>query len=575
MRRPVLSLAVAVDAARALAAAGARSERRRERRAHAAGPLRRQAGLRRPRARVPARDADPVRRSSTDASIRRSQPRRSAAFGALGVEPRFGRSRETVASSPDRDRGCCRIAVRRRSSDSARSRRCAICAATCPAALRGHRCRGARRRRHRRERRLLRLVDADWLPIVFAFVLGLSFILLTVAFRSIVVAAQAIVLNLLSVGAAYGLLVLVFQKASAPSLRLPAGRRHRGVGAALPLLRPLRALDGLPRLPAEPDPGALRRTPATRATRSCTASARPRGIITGAALIIVAVFAGFAVGDLVMFQQMGFGVAVALSRRDGDPLRPRARRDEAPRPLELVPAALARVAPARRGRGRGAGLSCRVVAADDRQRAVLARDRHRRRLCVTNAGDIAASPARLAARRASAPSGSTPGTRGPPRPQAPSIRRSNPNYCDVCETFVRTHPGGAEVEISMLFADVRGSTTSVQQMRPTEFSRLMNRFLDCANCVVVDSDGLVDKLVGDEVVALYVPAVGPGSTHGRRSRPRATCCARRPFRAGRGRRPHRRRVCWLRRLRLDRHRLHGAWRRGDRHGEAGVARGRG
>jgi len=85
----------------------------------------------------------------------------------------------------------------------------------------------------------------------------------------------------------------------------------------------------------------------------------------------------------------------------------------------------------------------------------------------------------------------------------------NPNYCDVCETFVRTHPGGAEVEISMLFADVRGSTTLAEQMRPAEFSSLMNRFFDCANRVVIDSDGVVDKLVGDEVVALYVPAIGP------------------------------------------------------------------
>jgi adenylate cyclase len=84
----------------------------------------------------------------------------------------------------------------------------------------------------------------------------------------------------------------------------------------------------------------------------------------------------------------------------------------------------------------------------------------------------------------------------------------NPNYCDICETFVRTHPGGAEVEISMLFADVRGSTTLAEKMGPTEFGRLMNRFFDCANRVVIDSDGVVDKLVGDEVVALYVPAVG-------------------------------------------------------------------
>ena len=51
-----------------------------------------------------------------------------------------------------------------------------------------------------------------WLPIVLAFVLGLSFVLLTVAFRSLVVAVKAIAMNLLSVGAAYGLLVLVFQE---------------------------------------------------------------------------------------------------------------------------------------------------------------------------------------------------------------------------------------------------------------------------------------------------------------------------------------------------------------------------
>src|SRR6185295_3179902 len=55
-------------------------------------------------------------------------------------------------------------------------------------------------------------IVGGWLPIVFAFVLCLSFILLTVAFRSIVIPAVAIMLNLLAVGAAYGLLVLVFQK---------------------------------------------------------------------------------------------------------------------------------------------------------------------------------------------------------------------------------------------------------------------------------------------------------------------------------------------------------------------------
>ena len=76
------------------------------------------------------------------------------------------------------------------------------------------------------------------------------------------------------------------------------------------------------------------------------------GIITGAALIMVAVFAGFAAGDLVMFQQMGFGLAVAVLL-DATLIRthPGAGGDEAARPLELVPAELARVAAAPEHRG--------------------------------------------------------------------------------------------------------------------------------------------------------------------------------------------------------------------------------
>ena len=77
-------------------------------------------------------------------------------------------------------------------------------------------------------------------------------------------------------------------------------------------------------------------------------------IITGAALIIVAVFAGFARGDLIMFQQMGFGVAIALLI-DATIIRSvaAAERDEAARRLELVPAALARMASAAPARGAG------------------------------------------------------------------------------------------------------------------------------------------------------------------------------------------------------------------------------
>jgi uncharacterized membrane protein YdfJ with MMPL/SSD domain len=87
------------------------------------------------------------------------------------------------------------------------------------------------------------------LPYVFAFVLALAFVLLLAAFRSIVVPVKAIALNLLSVGAAYGVLALVFQHHWAESLLgLPVQRHDRLLAAALPIRRSLRRLDGLPRL---------------------------------------------------------------------------------------------------------------------------------------------------------------------------------------------------------------------------------------------------------------------------------------------------------------------------------------
>jgi adenylate cyclase len=85
----------------------------------------------------------------------------------------------------------------------------------------------------------------------------------------------------------------------------------------------------------------------------------------------------------------------------------------------------------------------------------------------------------------------------------------------VCEEFVRTHPGGAEIELSLLFADVRGSTSLGEAMSPGEFTRLMNRFFDSSNKILIDSDAMVDKLVGDEVIGLYLPLMG--ADHARRS----------------------------------------------------------
>lgn len=100
-------------------------------------------------------------------------------------------------------------------------------------------------------------------------------------------------------------------------------------------------------------------------------------------------------------------------------------------------------------------------------------------------------------------------------PVAPLVRlvtrrarsQMNPNYCNQCETFVRTHPGGAEIELTMLFADVRGSTTLAETMTPAAFGRLMNRFYASTNRVLIDSDALIDKLVGDEVIGLYLPVI--------------------------------------------------------------------
>ncbi len=144
----------------------------------------------------------------------------------------------------------------------------------------------------------------SWLPAVLAFVLGLSFVLLTIAFRSLVDAAKAIAANVLSVAAAYGVLVGVFQFGSGRARGLHAGRHDRAVGAAVPVRGAVRAVDGLSRVPVEPDPRGYWRD-RRRARAIADGVGRPGAIITGAALIIVAVFSGFARGDLVMSPRWG------------------------------------------------------------------------------------------------------------------------------------------------------------------------------------------------------------------------------------------------------------------------------
>ena len=155
-------------------------------------------------------------------------------------------------------------------------------------------------------------ITDKYLPIVFALVLGLSFILLMLAFRSVVVPASSIVMNLLSVGAAYGLLVFVTQQGHGASLfgfqQVPI------VEAWIPLFL-FSVLFGLS---MDYQVFLLSRIRERYDERGDAREAVAYGInstarlITGAALIMVAVFAGFAAGQLVMFQQMGFGLGVAI-----------------------------------------------------------------------------------------------------------------------------------------------------------------------------------------------------------------------------------------------------------------------
>ena len=92
----------------------------------------------------------------------------------------------------------------------------------------------------------------------------------------------------------------------------------------------------------------------------------------------------------------------------------------------------------------------------------------------------------------------------------------NRRLCRGCFRSVDKKPGGAEIELSLLFADVRGSTSLAEHMQPHEFSRLISRFYGTAARVVDDWDGIVDKFVGDEAVALFVPGFA-GQEHASRA----------------------------------------------------------
>jgi adenylate cyclase len=91
----------------------------------------------------------------------------------------------------------------------------------------------------------------------------------------------------------------------------------------------------------------------------------------------------------------------------------------------------------------------------------------------------------------------------------------SPTLCQSCFTFLSRHHGGAEIEMTLLFADIRGSTTLAEGMSPAEFRALLDRFYKVATQVVFDHDGGVDKFVGDEIIALFFPLI-TGERHAAR-----------------------------------------------------------
>ncbi len=150
------------------------------------------------------------------------------------------------------------------------------------------------------------------LPYVFAFVLGLAFVLLLITFRSLVIAATAIALNLLSVGAAYGILVAVFQHGWL------AGAFGFQTNGAIVSWLPLFLFVVLFGLSMDYHVFILSRIQELHDAGVATDDAirlsiiRTAGTVTSAAIIMVAVFGLFATLSMIMMQQMGFGLAVAV-----------------------------------------------------------------------------------------------------------------------------------------------------------------------------------------------------------------------------------------------------------------------
>ena len=109
------------------------------------------------------------------------------------------------------------------------------------------------------------------------------------------------------------------------------------------------------------------------------------------------------------------------------------------------------------------------------------------------------------------------------RPGGPILRmvgrgrwEGNPALCRICIGKLAKISGGAEVELSVLFADIRGSTGVAEAMSPSEFRAMLNRFYQEAAQAVDRAMGIVDKFLGDGILALFIPGIG-GPDHPRQA----------------------------------------------------------
>lgn len=86
----------------------------------------------------------------------------------------------------------------------------------------------------------------------------------------------------------------------------------------------------------------------------------------------------------------------------------------------------------------------------------------------------------------------------------------NPHICDVCERFAERHPGGTDLEVSILFADIRGSTPLAEKMETFEFSNLIQRFYRAGTKALYSNNAFIEKFKGDGLSAFFAPAfAGP------------------------------------------------------------------